>query len=164
MSIAEQRKAALAAMEDEEKAKEKAKEAASTAVQALIKVIRKSMKKSVQEQAIKNGGKASAAGLDLSNDLKTRLTKAFKQFDSEDAGVCSPRDFCLAVSILLDRDEVLLTENQWGEVITFFAPPQKKKGADADIVSSLPVVDYIRFTKLVMMEADPADSPTKGRK
>jgi Ca2+-binding EF-hand superfamily protein len=165
LSVAAQRKATLAAMEEEERAKEKQKEASSTAVQALIKVIRKSMKKSAQEQARKRGGgKASAIGLDLSNDLKTRLNKAFKQFDSEDAGVCSPRDFCLAVSVLLDRDEVLLTENQWGEVISFFAPPGKssKGGKDPDIVSSLPLVDYVRFIKLVMMEEDPAAvSPNK---
>ena len=163
MSVAEQRKAALAQMEAEEKAKEKAKEASSAAVTALIKVIRKSMKKSVQEQAAKSAGKSAIAGLDLSNDLKTRLNKAFKQFDSEDAGVCSPRDFCLAVSILLDRDEVLLTENQWGEVIGFFAPPQKKnKGNDTEHVSSIPLVDYVRFIKLVMMEADP-EAPAKKK-
>ena len=49
MSVAEQRKATLAAMEKEGQGD--GKEAASAAVQALIKVIRKSMKKSAQEQA-----------------------------------------------------------------------------------------------------------------
>ena len=69
------------------------------------------------------------------------------------------------MSVLLDRDEVLLTENQWGEVISFFAPPQKTTGKDRDVVSSLPLVDYVRFSKLVMMEADPAaDSKTKTKK
>ena len=100
----------------------------------------------------------------MAADLKTRLNKAFKQFDAEAAGVCSPRDFCLAVSILLDRDEVLLTENQWGEVIAYFAPPQKgrKGGADSEALgAAIPMVDYVRFTKLVMMEADPEAAPAK---
>jgi Ca2+-binding EF-hand superfamily protein len=61
------------------------------------------------------------------NGAKDALDKAFGRFDTTESGRVSARDFCLAVSVLLDGDDVLLRQAEWQEVVTLL---QTGKGGD----------------------------------
>jgi hypothetical protein len=69
----------------------------------------------------------------------------------------SPRDFCLAVSVLLDGDDVVLTKSEWAEIIDHFAQlgqgmsgqsgEQRQRATDFLGGSS---VDYMLFCETVL--------------
>jgi Ca2+-binding EF-hand superfamily protein len=93
------------------------------------------------------------------------VVRAFKRFDSTECGKVSPRDFCLAVSILLEGDEVLLTETQWTDIIQYFTDIPKKKGGgggsngDNEHTLGAPIatqqmVDYMLFAQKVLDTAE----------
>ena len=86
---------------------EKDKQEQELSVNMLVTVIRKSVK-----QFILSDSSLEEAWL--------CLVRAFRRFDPVETGKVPPRDFCLAVSVLLEGDEVLLTESQWTDIIGFF--------------------------------------------
>lgn len=88
------------------------------------------------------------------------LLNAFRRFDPTESGTVSPREFCLAVSVLLGGDEILLSEAAWIEIIEAFTVKDDKKGktgssrraagsSAADKVSKVQV-DYMEFGGLVL--------------
>ena len=66
------------------------------AVQALVKVVRKCLKQVLME----NGG------VDLAHK---HMLKAFRRFDAGNTHKVLPRDFCLAVSVLIGNIHLLLS-------------------------------------------------------
>lgn len=88
------------------------------------------------------------------------LLKAFRRFDPSENGTVSPRDFCLAVSVLLGGDEVLLSEAAWIEVIEQFTHKDPKKGSaagrggGASDKSNLAQVDYMEFCGVILDTQD----------
>jgi hypothetical protein len=61
------------------------------------------------------------------------LFKIFERFDPDQLNFVSPRDFCFAISILIDNnndDNVFLTKNEWSEVIDFFSIQINKNSND----------------------------------
>ena len=76
------------------------------------------------------------------------LLKVFQRFDPSDSNKVSPRDFCIAVSALMDDDEAVLAPAEWSEIVHHF----KTK---TDLKSSEPLtVDYMSFCEAVL---DPTD-------
>jgi len=88
------------------------------------------------------------------------LLKAFRRFDPSENGTVSPRDFCLAVSVLLGGDEVLLSEAAWIEVIEQFTHKDPKKGSTAargggaSDKSNNAQVDYMEFCGAILDTQD----------
>lgn len=83
------------------------------AVQALLKVVRKCLKDILQE----NGGR----------DLAYKhMLKAFHRFDTERTERVLPRDFCLAVSVLIGDDAIVLNKQDWTDIIAHFIDEQEK--------------------------------------
>lgn len=91
------------------------------------------------------------------------LLKAFRRFDPTENGTVPPREFCLAVSVLLGGDEVLLSEAAWMEIIEAFAVKDDKKAAATaggrtasrsagagDKSSGKDFVDYMEFCGAVL--------------
>ena len=87
------------------------------------------------------------------------LVRAFRRFDPTESGKVAPRDFCLAVSVLLEGDEVLLTESQWTDIITYFTDAgnskDKKKNVDTSHALGAPattqqLVDYMEFCQTIL--------------
>ncbi len=118
------------------------------AVNMLVNVIRKSMK-----TFIINDHSLEEAWM--------CIVRAFKRFDSNESGKVSPRDFCLAVSILLEGDEVLLTESQWTDIIQYFteiAANKKDKKDTSTALGAPPIasqlVDYMAFAGKVLDTAE----------
>ena len=123
---------------------EKDKQEQELAVNMLVTVIRKSVK-----QFILNDSSLEEAWL--------CIVRAFRRFDPVETGKVPPRDFCLAVSVLLEGDEVLLTESQWTDIIAFFTavdPRKAKREAASNPVgapaSGAQLVDYMEFASLVL--------------
>ena len=86
------------------------------------------------------------------------LLKAFRRFDPSENGTVSPRDFCLAVSVLLGGDEVLLSEAAWIEIIEQFTFKDDKKSrasrsASSDKNSAVQV-DYMEFCGVILDSKD----------
>jgi hypothetical protein len=79
-----------------------------TPVSVLVSVVRRSL-----AQFIVNDHSLEEAWL--------VLLKAFRRFDPLESGKVGPRDFCLAVNVLLDGDEVLLNEAQWSNIVEHFS-------------------------------------------
>lgn len=52
------------------------------------------------------------------------LLSTFGKFDYDQNEFVSPRDFCLAVSVLMDGDVPLLTKSDWESVIKYFQLPE----------------------------------------
>lgn len=97
------------------------------------------------------------------------MLRVFQRFDVTERHVVSPRDFCLAVSVLLDSDEVVLSRDEWEEVIEYFAVKPEAPSAAASATknkrtqaSRQPkvevVVDYMLFCEMVL---DPAEVQKK---
>lgn len=91
------------------------------------------------------------------------LLKAFRRFDPTENGAVPPREFCLAVSVLLGGDEVLLSEAAWIEIVEAFAVKDDKKAGGggriaargpgagaADKSSGKALVDYMEFCGAVL--------------
>ena len=86
------------------------------------------------------------------------LLKAFRRFDPSETGTVAPRDFCLAVSVLLGGDEVLLNSDAWREVIEHFSYKDEKKSARAssrvtggsDKDGGALQVDYMQFCGTIL--------------
>jgi hypothetical protein len=86
------------------------------------------------------------------------LLKAFRRFDPTETGTVAPRDFCLAVSVLLGGDEVLLNSDAWREVIEHFSYKDQKKSARAssrvtggsDKDGGALQVDYMQFCGTIL--------------
>jgi len=88
------------------------------------------------------------------------LLKAFRRFDPSETGTVAPRDFCLAVSVLLSGDEVLLGEEEWREIIEHFAYKDEKKKSSrasssrsADKAGAMQV-DYMLFCGTILDSKD----------
>lgn len=89
------------------------------------------------------------------------LLKAFRRFDPSESGTVAPRDFCLAVSVLLGGDEVLLSADAWREVIEHFTHKDDKKArpssravtAGGDKGGSV-LVDYMSFCGAILDSKD----------
>ena len=105
---------------------------ANLAVKALCSVIRRS----VYQFIVKD---------DTLEEAWVCLLKAFRRFDPNETDKVSPRDFCLAVSVLIDGDDVVMTKEEWIEVIDYYTSAKRN--------SSLPTqttVDYMRFCENVL--------------
>jgi Ca2+-binding EF-hand superfamily protein len=81
------------------------------------------------------------------------LLKVFQRFDPAETNQVAPRDFCLAVSVLLDGEDVVLTKSEWAEIIDHFAA----LGAEAEAVRRRQtdflggaMVDYMMFCETVL--------------
>jgi hypothetical protein len=99
------------------------------AVSALTKVIRKVLKDVLME----NNGVEVA---------RRHMLKAFRRFDSEETEKCLPRDFCLAVSVLLGDDAIVLNKNDWTDIVEHFMDEQGK------------LVEYENFCNHVLRTSD----------
>jgi len=83
------------------------------------------------------------------------LVRAFRRFDALETGKVAPRDFCLAVSVLLEGDEVLLTEAQWTDIIAHFTDTGDGKKKDNGMSVGAPattaqMVNYMEFCQFVL--------------
>lgn len=92
------------------------------------------------------------------------LLKIFQKFDADDAGTVTPRQFCMAVSVLLSDDDVIFTKEDWFHVINFYTVavnPKKarmlgrlqERGAgvsEAPGASGIQAVDYMTFCEMVV--------------
>lgn len=76
------------------------------------------------------------------------LLKVFQRFDPLDSSKVSPRDFCIAVSALMDDDEAVLSPTEWSEIVHYFRTKSDLKSSEP------PMVDYMIFCEAVL---DPAD-------
>jgi hypothetical protein len=81
------------------------------------------------------------------------LLKVFQRFDPQETNHVSPRDFCLAVSVLLDGDDVVLTKSEWAEIIDHFASlgveNAAQKRRQVDFLGGAQV-DYMLFCETVL--------------
>lgn len=81
------------------------------------------------------------------------LLKVFQRFDPQESNQVNPRDFCLAVSVLLDGDDVVLTKSEWAEIIDHFASlgveSAKQKRRQVDFLGGA-MVDYMLFCETVL--------------
>ena len=77
------------------------------AVQALVRVVRKCLKDIMNEQG----------GLELA---RKHMLKAFRRFDTQQTESVTPRDFCLAVSVLIGDDAIVLNKRDWTDIIAHF--------------------------------------------
>jgi Ca2+-binding EF-hand superfamily protein len=78
------------------------------------------------------------------------LLKAFRRFDPNETDKVSPRDFCLAVSVLIDGDDVVMTKEEWIEVIDYYTVAKRNAAAQPNQT----MVDYMRFCENVL---DPSE-------
>lgn len=89
------------------------------------------------------------------------LLKVFQRFDPQETNQVSPRDFCLAVSVLLDGDDVVLTKSEWAEIIDHFASlgmeNAQQKRRQVDFLGGA-MVDYMLFCETVL---DPKELKSK---
>lgn len=99
------------------------------AVSALTKVIRKVLKDVLMENN----------GIEIA---RRHMLKAFRRFDSEETEKCLPRDFCLAVSVLLGDDAIVLNKNDWTDIVEHFMDEQGK------------LVEYENFCSHVLRTSD----------
>eukprot|EP01033_Poteriospumella_lacustris_P002266 gene2266-1657_t len=103
------------------------------------------------------------------------MLRVFQRFDVTEQKVVSPRDFCLAVSVLLDDDQMVLTKDEWEEIIAYFAvPPAETSGGSRSFTKSSSAasaapksrvtvngdvaVDYMLFCEMVL---DPSEVQKK---
>ena len=81
------------------------------------------------------------------------LLKVFQRFDPQETNQVNPRDFCLAVSVLLDGDDVVLTKSEWAEIIDHFASlgseSRDQKRRQVDFLGGA-LVDYMLFCETVL--------------
>lgn len=90
------------------------------------------------------------------------LLKAFRRFDPSESGTVAPRDFCLAVSVLLGGDEVLLSADAWREVIEHFTHKEEKKARPSNRAVAAGggdkggsvLVDYMSFCGAILDSKD----------
>lgn len=89
------------------------------------------------------------------------LLKAFQRFDPQETNQVTPRDFCLAVSVLLDGDDIVLTKSEWATIIDHFVTldegidknDKMKKTRQVNFLGGA-MVDYMLFCEVVL---DPAE-------
>jgi len=77
-------------------------------------------------------------------DAWIHLLKSFKRFDPLEKNVVTSRDFCLAVSVLIEGD-LVLTKEEWLDVISFFSVKNKTAASAAGLQ-----VDYMFFIESVL--------------
>jgi len=81
------------------------------------------------------------------------LLKVFQRFDPQETNMVNPRDFCLAVSVLLDGDDVILTKSEWAEIIDHFAQLGGETAAQrrqkVDFLGGA-MVDYMLFCETIL--------------
>jgi len=89
------------------------------------------------------------------------LLKAFQRFDPQETNQVTPRDFCLAVSVLLDGDDIVLTKSEWATIVDHFATldvgiDKKDKMTKTRQVNFLggAMVDYMLFCDVVLNPAE----------
>lgn len=92
------------------------------------------------------------------------LLKIFQKFDADEAGTVTPRQFCMAVSVLLSDDDVIFTKEDWFHVINFYTLAVNPKKArmlgrlhergtavsEAPGTSGIQAVDYMTFCEMVV--------------
>ena len=101
----------------------------NSAVRALHNVVRKSLRSFIVQD-------------DTLEEAWVALLKAFRRFDPGESNSVSPRDFCLAVSVLIDGDDVVMTKEEWISVIDFYTiSPASRPKAKAQQTT----VDYMKF-------------------
>jgi len=85
------------------------------------------------------------------------LVRAFRRFDALECGKVAPRDFCLAVSVLLEGDEVLLTESQWTDIITHFTDTGdgKEKDTRSSVGAPAPTAQMVNYMEFCQFVLDP---------
>lgn len=83
------------------------------------------------------------------------LLRIFRQFDPSETNYCSPRQFCLAISVLLSDDIVVFSQDDWKEVVGYYAMPLPKKSSSTSSVSAvMSAVDYMAFCDMVVTPSD----------
>lgn len=83
-------------------------------IMTLIRLVRKRMSKFIISE--KN-----------TEEAWLEMLRVFERFDPTQSNTVKPRDFCLAVSVLLQEDDVAFTKEEWEEVIEYFADPLDTK-------------------------------------
>ena len=83
------------------------------------------------------------------------LLKVFKRFDPQETNKVNPRDFCLAVSVLMDNEDIVLTKPEWSEIIDYFSANNDKTNhyLENSIYGGIKV-DYMLFCEVLL---DPHD-------
>lgn len=86
-------------------------------------------------------------------DAWLEMLQVFSRFDKDETNFVTARDFCLAVSVLLEDDDMVLTKAEWEEIIDYFVsksqPPGtstlkgKNKGKEL-------LIDYMLFCEMVL--------------
>jgi hypothetical protein len=98
------------------------------------------------------------------------LLTVFGQFDPNGDHVVTPRDFCLAVSVLMDNDSPVLTKQEWEDIILFFQDAAEAADRDTDRVSRTSysrdnshkgMVNYLAFLDLVLDSSDMRDRKSR---
>lgn len=79
------------------------------------------------------------------------LIQVFQRFDPLDSSQVSPRDFFLAVSVLMDGDEAMLSQSDWSEVVECL---QSREERDLGHRGEPVMVDYMLFCEKVL---DPSE-------
>eukprot|EP01034_Spumella_vulgaris_P022749 gene22749-28907_t len=85
------------------------------------------------------------------------LLRVFQRFDTKETNRVSPRDFSLAVSVLVgEQDDVVLTKSEWSEIIEHFQVQTQadKNSANTTQYFDSTMVDYMLFCETVL---DPQD-------
>jgi Ca2+-binding EF-hand superfamily protein len=98
------------------------------------------------------------------------LLKAFQRFDPQETNQVTPRDFCLAVSVLLDGDDIVLTKSEWATIIDHFVTldegtdknDKMKKTRQMNFLGGA-MVDYMLFCEVVLNPAEVKSRLTDSR-
>lgn len=166
MEEQEHRQLAVAARTAKGSSAKKEAHTADAAVSKLLHVVRRNI---CIKQLILNNQHLEEAWMDL--------LRVFHTFDSNETNRVSARDFCLAVSVLLNgkpeensakqrrtsSEDIILSKADWEQVIDFFtvsAQPNKGLKQPTNNRGELLLVDYMLFCELVL---DPKEVSTRLR-
>lgn len=76
------------------------------------------------------------------------MLRVFTRFDPQENNYVNSRDFCLAVSVLLQGDDIVLSKAEWEEVISYFSIKSEKTGIKP--APNEAKVDYMLFCEMVL--------------
>jgi Ca2+-binding EF-hand superfamily protein len=119
--------------EDEAKRQE---DTAMAAVNAVLRVMRRSLHRFI-------------VSVDDTEEAWLHMLRAFSRFDPTESNTVSARDFCLAISTLMDDDDLVLTQADWAAIIQHFAAGIPM-GLSDKAAGVMPSVDYMGFCEAVL--------------
>jgi len=83
-------------------------------------------------------------------DTWVSLLKVFQKFDPKDISKVSPRDFYIAVSVLIDGDEAVLNQADWAHIIDHFKSKESYPTRTEFSGNEIVMVDYMAFCEAVL--------------